>query len=48
MIVVKQMNPKTDRVISIDFSVQSAYTVFIYAKYKSSAETSMNVLVSRM
>jgi hypothetical protein len=46
MTLVEPMDPKTDRVISIDFCVQSAYTMFIYAKYKSTTATFMIVLVS--
>jgi hypothetical protein len=48
MILVERMDPKTDRVIGIDLRVQSAYTMFIYAKYKSSTETSVIVLISRV
>jgi len=48
MILVERMDPKTDRVISIAFCVQSAYTMFIYAKYESSTEMYVIVLVSRV
>jgi hypothetical protein len=48
MILVERMDPKTDRVISVDLCVQSAYTMFIYAKYKSSTDTSVTVLVNRV